>query len=158
MWSTEPEELTLIPRLEFADGVSKVSQLLSIYPKDQTTKDQIPFSADTVRLKNYVYLFRELQAAGDLSDGNLGHASVSSNTLKVRCKRYARLISERSATSGQLQSNTTPCSMTSQDTGSDAWGWEVIQAAGAYSDLQTEVERRFAELHLVGKHTVLGRG
>ena len=104
MWSTEPEELTLIPRLEFADGVSKVSQLLSIYPKDQTTKDQIPFSADTVRLKNYVYLFRELQAAGDLSDGNLGHASVSSNTLKVRCKRYARLISERSATSGQLQS------------------------------------------------------
>jgi len=70
LWSTEPEELTLIPRLEFADGVSKVSQLLSIYPKDQTTKD----------------------------------------------------------------------------TGSDAWGWEVIQAAGAYSDLQTEVERRFAEL------------
>ena len=40
LWSTEPEELTLIPRLEFADGVSKVSQLLSIYPKDQTTKDQ----------------------------------------------------------------------------------------------------------------------
>ncbi|CAE7678582.1 unnamed protein product, partial [Symbiodinium necroappetens] len=70
LWSTEPEELTLIPRLEFADGVSKVSQLLSIYPKDQTTKD----------------------------------------------------------------------------TGSDAWGWEVIQAAGAYSDLQKEVERRFAEL------------
>ncbi|CAE7497615.1 unnamed protein product [Symbiodinium natans] len=70
LWSTEPEELTLIPRLEFADGVSKVSQLLSIYPKEQTTKD----------------------------------------------------------------------------TGSDAWGWEVIQAAGAYSDLNTEVERRFAEL------------
>ena len=31
--------LTLIPRLEFADGVSRVSELLSIYPKDQTTKD-----------------------------------------------------------------------------------------------------------------------
>jgi hypothetical protein len=32
--------LTLIPRLEFADGVSRVSELLSIYPKEQTTKDR----------------------------------------------------------------------------------------------------------------------
>ena len=41
LWSTEPEELTLIPRLEFADGVSRVSELLSIYPKEQTTKDRV---------------------------------------------------------------------------------------------------------------------
>lgn len=70
LWSTEPEELTLIPRLEFADGVSRVSELLSIYPKEQTTKDN----------------------------------------------------------------------------SSDVWGWEVIQAAGAFSDIGHEVERRFAEL------------
>ncbi|CAJ1388333.1 unnamed protein product [Effrenium voratum] len=69
LWSTEQSELTLIPRVEFADGVSRVSELLSIYPKDQTTKDS-----------------------------------------------------------------------------SDVWGWEVIQAAGAYSDINQEVERRFAEL------------
>ncbi|CAK9095801.1 unnamed protein product [Durusdinium trenchii] len=70
LWSTEPEELTLIPRLEFADGVSRVSELLSIYPKEQTTKDN----------------------------------------------------------------------------SSDVWGWEVIQAAGAFSDINQEVERRFAEM------------
>lgn len=70
LWSTEPEELTLIPRMEFADGISRVSELLKIYPKEQTTKDNQ----------------------------------------------------------------------------SDVWGWEVIQAAGAFSDINQEVERRFAEL------------
>ena len=33
-----------------------------------------------------------------------------------------------------------------EDNQSDVWGWEVIQAAGAFSDINQEVERRFAEL------------
>eukprot|EP00913_Durusdinium_trenchii_P025359 g23807.t1 len=33
-----------------------------------------------------------------------------------------------------------------QDNSSDVWGWEVIQAAGAFSDINQEVERRFAEM------------
>eukprot|EP00927_Polykrikos_kofoidii_P003910 TRINITY_DN11568_c0_g1_i1.p1 TRINITY_DN11568_c0_g1~~TRINITY_DN11568_c0_g1_i1.p1 ORF type:complete len:2249 (+),score=331.38 TRINITY_DN11568_c0_g1_i1:674-6748(+) len=28
----------------------------------------------------------------------------------------------------------------------DLWGWDVIQAAGAYGDLRTEIQRRFTEL------------
>ena len=32
--------LTLIPRMEFANGISRVSELLKIYPKEQTTKDR----------------------------------------------------------------------------------------------------------------------
>ncbi len=27
--------------MEFADGISRVSELLKIYPKEQTTKDQL---------------------------------------------------------------------------------------------------------------------
>lgn len=39
-----------------------------------------------------------------------------------------------------------PREQTVREAGVDLWGWEVIQAAGAYSDVSAEVERRFSEL------------
>lgn len=68
--ATDRESIALIPRLEFASCISRVSQLLESYPREQTARE----------------------APEDL------------------------------------------------------WGWEVIQAAGAYSDISTEIERRFQEL------------
>lgn len=68
--STERGTLEIIPRLEYADGIARVSDLLGSYPKEQSIKN-----------------------------------------VEV-----------------------------------DVWGWEVIQAAGAYSDIKTEVERRFQDL------------
>merc|ERR1719230_1336076 len=32
------------------------------------------------------------------------------------------------------------------DAAADVWGWDVIQVAGAYSDINTEIQRRFLEL------------
>eukprot|EP00930_Biecheleria_cincta_P001746 TRINITY_DN102849_c0_g1_i1.p1 TRINITY_DN102849_c0_g1~~TRINITY_DN102849_c0_g1_i1.p1 ORF type:complete len:2224 (+),score=519.81 TRINITY_DN102849_c0_g1_i1:62-6733(+) len=67
--STETQDLMLLPCCSFASGVAKVSDLLGLYPKEQST-----------------------------------------NT-----------------------------------TSADKWGFEVIQAAGAYNDIVSEVKRRFAE-------------
>mmetsp|Transcript_73237 Transcript_73237/g.214706 ORF Transcript_73237/g.214706 Transcript_73237/m.214706 type:complete len:2127 (-) Transcript_73237:286-6666(-) len=39
-----------------------------------------------------------------------------------------------------------PKEQTVAESATDIWGWEVIQAAGAYSDLKVEIEHRFAEL------------
>jgi len=39
-----------------------------------------------------------------------------------------------------------PREQTSKETSKDRWGWEVIQAAGAYSNIASEVERRFTDL------------
>eukprot|EP00928_Gymnodinium_smaydae_P076098 TRINITY_DN5907_c0_g2_i1.p1 TRINITY_DN5907_c0_g2~~TRINITY_DN5907_c0_g2_i1.p1 ORF type:complete len:2178 (-),score=479.83 TRINITY_DN5907_c0_g2_i1:18-6551(-) len=39
-----------------------------------------------------------------------------------------------------------PKEQTMKVVGTDLWGWEVIQAAGAYSDIEKEIERRFGEL------------
>jgi len=38
-----------------------------------------------------------------------------------------------------------PCEQSVKEA-ADIWGWEVIQAAGAYSNLHSEVERRFSQL------------
>eukprot|EP00927_Polykrikos_kofoidii_P017858 TRINITY_DN18197_c0_g1_i1.p1 TRINITY_DN18197_c0_g1~~TRINITY_DN18197_c0_g1_i1.p1 ORF type:complete len:2091 (+),score=348.88 TRINITY_DN18197_c0_g1_i1:101-6373(+) len=96
-------------------------------------------SCHHVPLSVQMYLWHETTQAAFLKTALQGSTEAICISMLPRLE-YAQGIDLVSTVLAQY-----PREQTSKDTAKDCGGWSVIQAAGAYSDIGTEVHRRFFE-------------